>query len=58
MAARILNYVYVGIELSVVPIFQSEIGEQQHICFISYSILRQGCSSGSSSWLDCRNLST
>lgn len=28
MVARILNYVYVGIELSVVPVFQSEIGEQ------------------------------
>lgn len=26
MAARILNYVYVGMELAVVPIFQSEIG--------------------------------
>jgi MFS family permease len=26
MAARILNYVYVGMELSVVPIFQAEIG--------------------------------
>lgn len=28
MDARILNCVYVGIELSVVPVFQSEIGEQ------------------------------
>lgn len=27
MAARILNYVYVGMELAVVPTFQSEIGE-------------------------------
>lgn len=27
MAARILNYVYVGMELSVIPIFQSEIGK-------------------------------
>lgn len=27
MAARILNYVYVGIELAVVPTFQSEIGK-------------------------------
>lgn len=27
MAARILNYVYVGMELSVVPTFQSEIGK-------------------------------
>ena len=26
MAARILNYVYVGMELGVVPTFQSEIG--------------------------------
>lgn len=26
MAARILNYVYVGMELSVVPVFQAEIG--------------------------------
>jgi hypothetical protein len=26
MAARILNYIYVGIELAVVPTFQSEIG--------------------------------
>lgn len=26
MAARILNYVYVGMELSVIPVFQSEIG--------------------------------
>ena len=26
MAGRILNYVYVGMELAVVPIFQSEIG--------------------------------
>lgn len=26
MAARVLNYVYVGMELSVVPLFQSEIG--------------------------------
>ena len=26
MAAHILNYVYVGMELAVVPIFQSEIG--------------------------------
>lgn len=27
MAARILNYIYVGMELAVVPTFQSEIGE-------------------------------
>lgn len=27
MAARVLNYVYVGMELAVVPLFQSEIGE-------------------------------
>lgn len=26
MAARVLNYVYVGMELAVVPLFQSEIG--------------------------------
>lgn len=26
MAGRVLNYVYVGMELSVVPVFQSEIG--------------------------------
>lgn len=26
MAARILNYVYVGMELSVVPSFQAELG--------------------------------
>ena len=26
MAARILNYIYIGMELSVVPVFQSEIG--------------------------------
>ena len=26
MAGRILNYVYVGMELAVVPVFQSEIG--------------------------------
>lgn len=31
MAARILNYVYVGMELGVVPTFQSEIGTQQKI---------------------------
>lgn len=27
MAARVLNYIYVGMELQVVPTFQSEIGE-------------------------------
>lgn len=37
MLARILNYVYVGIELSVVPVFQSEIGEQLHI-FSNFTI--------------------
>lgn len=26
MAARVLNYLYVGIELAVIPTFQSEIG--------------------------------
>lgn len=26
MAARVLNYIYVGMELGVVPTFQSEIG--------------------------------
>lgn len=26
MAARVLNYIYVGIELAVIPTFQSEIG--------------------------------
>jgi hypothetical protein len=31
MAARILNYVYVGMELSVVPIFQSEIGMEGRV---------------------------
>lgn len=27
MAGRILNYVYVGMELAVVPTFQSELGQ-------------------------------
>lgn len=27
MAARVLNYVYVGMELAVCPTFQSEIGQ-------------------------------
>jgi len=26
MAARVLNYLYVGVELAVIPIYQSEIG--------------------------------
>jgi hypothetical protein len=26
MAARVLNYVYVGMEMAVVPLYQSEIG--------------------------------
>ena len=31
MAGRVLNYVYVGMELSVVPVFQSEIGMPKNI---------------------------
>jgi hypothetical protein len=31
LAARILNYVYVGMELAVVPTFQSEIGKSREL---------------------------
>lgn len=41
MAGRVLNYVYVGMELAVVPVFQSEIGTPTTL-LLPY---RCGCSS-------------
>lgn len=40
MAARILNYVYVGMELSVIPTFQSELGTAIIPSSISVSHMR------------------